>query len=212
MGKLVACPFCREMFGAGEAQVCPSCGLPLAPVAKLPASYEAQLETEWPEKPEWEPLPWTYWRRGRAALTGFALAGAVAFFLPWIHQTAPDLVTLSGFDIARRVGWIWACLVSWGMLLPTVLSRRSVATMRGARAATGLFVGIPAVSALVLLLRPPRPPANIHFPFAIHFGLGLYATLALAIVALPFAVRFGGRLDDLPVTRMAARQNGSRLN
>lgn len=182
------------MFRAGEAEVCPACGLALEPLAKLGPSYDAQIESDWPSEPEWEPLPFTYVGRGRAALMLASAIGAILFFLPWIRETAPDLVDLSGYDIAHRLGWLWACLVSWAMLVPILLSRRSVMRMRGARAAVSLFCAIPLIGALVLLSVPPRPPSNIRFPFAFHFGYGLYGTIVLALLALPFAVSFGGRV------------------
>ncbi len=199
--ELLACPFCREMFPVGETKVCPSCGLKLEQMSRLPPSYEASLEPDWPEKPEYEPLGWLYWRRGRLALLVAAALGMTAFFLPWIHETTPEIMTLTGFQMARRLGWMWACAVSWGVLIPTVLSRRSVAGMRGARVAVALFCAIPLVTALVLLIRPPAPPPNLRYPFAFHFGAGLWATLAVSLAALPFAVRFGGKLDDLPMPR-----------
>ena len=39
--SLYACPFCREMFQAGEATECPVCGMALKEFAKLPPSIEA---------------------------------------------------------------------------------------------------------------------------------------------------------------------------
>jgi hypothetical protein len=205
VSKLVACPFCREMFKTGEAQICPSCGLALSDITKLPPSYEASLEDDWPEKPEWQTLPLLYWRRGRLVLFAAALAGVGCFFLPWIHETAPDRFDFSGVELARRLVWMWACPVSWAMLVPIVLVRRSVARMRGARAAAGLFCGLPLLSAAILILAPPHPPPNLRYPFAFHFGMGLYATLVLAVVSLPFAVTFGGRLDDLPMPKGGGR-------
>lgn len=201
MAELLACPFCREMFPRGEAGVCPSCGLKLEEMSKLGPSYDAVIEADWPEKPEYEPLGFWYWRRGRLALAAAAALGLAAFFLPWIHETTPEILTLTGFQLARRLGWLWACAVSWGVLIPTVLSRQSVARMRGARVAAALFCAIPLVSALVLLATPPAPPPNLRYPFAFHFGAGLWATIAVSLLSLPFAVRFGGKTDDLPMAR-----------
>ena len=189
------------MFASGEAKVCPACGLALADVAALPPSYEATLEEDWPDKPEWEDLPWLYWRRGRLALLVAALVGLGLFFVPWIQETAPEIETLSGFDMARRLGWIWAVAVSWGMLIPIVLSRRSVARMRGARVISSVFCAIPVITGAILLLLPPRPPPRLHIPVAFHYTYGLYATVALALVALPFALWFGGKIDDLPMPK-----------
>ncbi|MFW5741593.1 MAG: hypothetical protein ACOC1F_14675 [Myxococcota bacterium] len=200
--ELLACPFCRELFPPGEVQVCPTCGLPLTPMSKLPASYEASLEDDWPEEPEWEDLGWGFVRRGRGALMAAAIVGTALFFAPWVHVTAPEIVTLTGFELARTLGWIWGCLVSWLMLLATVVSRRSVAKMRGARVAAALFSALPLVTMVVLLL---TPPTSSLVPIRFEYAWPFYATGALGAVALGFALRFGGSMRDLP-----SRQGSSR--
>lgn len=207
VSKLLACPFCRELFAAGEQRSCPTCGLELENLTKLAPSYEAQLEDDWPEKPEWEVLPAGYWRRGRGALVVLGTLGAVLFFVPWVHVTVPEVSSLSGYDIARALGWAWGPLVSWIMLIATGLSRRSVAKMRGARVAAGFFCAIPLVTAAVMLLAPPRGGL---VPVRFDYALGFWLTAATAVVAMPWAVRFGGRLDDLPMPRGTSR--GEMLN
>lgn len=187
------------MYTAGEATKCPTCGLDLSPVSKLPPSYDVAMEDDLPAEPEWETLPLTYWRRSRGALTLLGIAGAAAFFLPWVHVRTPEIETLSGYDIARVLGWVWGCLVGWVTIIPTVLSRRSIMKMRGARVAASFFSAVPLVTALVLMARPPRGAALV--PVRFDYGIGIYATIAVAVVALGFAVRFGGRLDDLPKPR-----------
>ncbi len=182
------------MFAAGEANKCPTCGLELSPISKLPTSYDVQIEEDAPRDPLWERLPATYWRRGRGALVLLGIAGACCFFLPWVHVRTPEIETLSGYDMARVLGWVWGCLVGWVTLLPTVLSRRSVGKMRGARVAAGLFTAVPLVTTLVLLVHPPRGSTLV--PIRFDFGVGIYATMILALVALPFAITLGGRADD----------------
>jgi hypothetical protein len=189
------------MFRSGEAETCPACGLELSDMTRLPPSYEGSLEEDWPEKPQFQDLPLLYWKRGRLALLLAAVAGVALFFAPWIHQTAPEVDTLSGFDMARRLGWMWGVAVSWAMLVPVVLSRRSVDRMRGARVITSIFCAIPLLAGVILLLRPPRPPPLLHIAIAFHYGLGLYGTMALSLAAIPFALMFGGRVDTLPTTR-----------
>jgi len=207
LSDLIACPFCRELYQSGEAKVCPTCGLDLQPMSKLPPSYEAKLEDDWPEKPEWETLPLHYWRRGRGPLLAAGLAGAVLFFVPWVSVQAPEFVSLSGFEIARTLGWVWGCLVAWITLTAVVASRRCVAKMRGARVAAALFSAIPLVTTVVLAL---TPPGGGLVPVRFTYSPGFYATLVLALVALPFAFRFGGRIDDLPL--MKGKSEGETLH
>jgi len=195
LSDLLACPFCRELYPPGEAKVCPTCGLPLAPMSTLPLSYEAKLEEEWLEKPEWVTLGWSFWRRGRGALVLVGFLGFGLFFAPWVQVTSPEIVTLSGVDMARALGWIWACPVAWAMLVATAASRRSVAKMRGARVAAVLFCAMPLVTIGVLLLTPPSSGlVPVRFVYAWPF----YATALMALVGLPFGIWFGGSLRDLP--------------
>ena len=111
---LFACPFCRDMFEKGEAAACPVCGVSLVAFEKLAASEEALAEDGSPVAPEHEVLPRTYMGRGRGALVALALAGLVAFFLPWIRETMPETVDYSGVEIAMRLGWAWGDAASRG--------------------------------------------------------------------------------------------------
>jgi hypothetical protein len=197
--SLLACPFCREMFELGESKACPVCGMSLVAFEKLPISDEALSEDGVARQPEWESLPLTYLRRGRGVLALLAVAGLVTFFLPWVHVTMPDIVSLTGFVLARRLGWAWGAGVGWFVLLPTVLSRRSVMKMRGARVAASFLAAVPGVTVAILLARPPHAPHGVPLQFT--WEPGLFATLALSLVAVPFALFFGGRLDDIPVRR-----------
>lgn len=194
---LLACPFCREMFEVGEATSCPVCGMALKDFAKLPPSMDAEQDGA-PTAPEVERLPATYLGRGRGALALSALLGLGLFFLPWINVTLPDNLALSGFDIARRLGWSWGAGVAWFVLLPTVLSRRSILQMRGARVAAAFLALVPAATVTVLLTRPPR---GGMVPLRFTFGWALYGTLTLSLVASVVAILFGGRLDDIRVAR-----------
>jgi hypothetical protein len=196
---LLACPFCREMFEHGERTTCPVCAVSLVAFDKLPASDDALSEDGVPRQPEWEPMPWVYLGRGRGPLALLALAGLVAFFLPWVHMTMPDVVSYSGFEISRRLGWSWGAGVAWFVLLPTVVSRRSIMKMRGARVAASFLSAVPGVTACILLARPPHGAHGVPVHFA--WAWGLYATLGLSAVAVAFAVFFGGRLDDIPLRR-----------
>jgi len=86
LDELLACPFCREIFPKGERDVCPTCGLPLSPMSKLPPSYEAQLEDDLPEEPEWEPQRWWFAGRGRGVLVAAGLLGIGLFFAPGMKE------------------------------------------------------------------------------------------------------------------------------
>jgi hypothetical protein len=197
--SLLACPFCREMFELNEGKACPVCGMALVAFEKLPVSDEALSEDGVVRQPEWEPLPAIYLRRGRGALALLAVAGLVAFFLPWVHVTMPDVVSYTGFMLARRVGWAWGAGVGWFVLLPTVLSRRSIMKMRGARVAASFLAAVPGLTVAILLARPPHGAYGV--PLRFTWEPGLFLTLALSLGALPFALFFGGRVDDMKVRR-----------
>jgi hypothetical protein len=196
---LVACPFCREMFEEGERETCPLCGVELAAFDKLPPSPEARVDDDGiPVAPEHEPLRPTDLRRGKGAIAALGVVALVLFFLPWVHMTRPEVATFSGFDLSRRLGWSWGAAVSWVVLLPTVLSRRSIHQLRGARVAATFLAAIPAVTVAILLARPPRGGlVTVRF----DWGWPMVATLAVSLVASVVALRLGGRADDIRVAR-----------
>ena len=167
-------------------------------MSKLPLSEEVQreLEEEWQEKPEWVPLDWLFWRRSRGVLFFLGVVGICLFFFPWVDVSSPEIVTLSGAEMARVLAWMWACPVAWGTLIVTVVSRRSVAAMRGARVAALLFCAVPAITVFVLML---TPPSSRLIPVRFEYGWAFYATAAIALVGLPFGVLFGGGLKNLPM-------------
>jgi hypothetical protein len=200
--ELVACPFCRELFVRGEATVCPACGLRLADLNKLPPSRDALAEEEdpygLPARPDLDPLAWHYWRRGRGALALIALLGLATFFASWVDMTSPEIREISGFALAKRTGWVWGAGVGWFVLLPMVITRRSIDQMRGARVAAAFLTAVPLVTAVILLLRPPHAR---YVPVRFDWGWGIFATLVLGVVGTAISVRFGGRVDDITVSR-----------
>lgn len=201
---LLACPFCREMFEEGEEKACPVCGMALTKFEKLPLSHDAvHDEGGVPTAPELETLPWSYLGRGKGVLVALGLAGAVLFFLPWVRLTQPYIDSKSGFDLAhQRIGWLWAAFVGWSVLLPTVLSRRTIVALRGARVAAAFLAAIPAVSVTILLARPPHGGL---IPVRYTWDWPIYAMLAVSIAAIVFAIRLGGRVDDIKVQRGTSR-------
>jgi hypothetical protein len=191
------------MFSAGEARACPECGIGLKPMSKLPLSHEAQEdEPEAPLPPHMEVLPWTYMGRGRGVLLLIAVLGLIAFFVPWVRESAPELRVLSGFDLAQKLGWLWAPFVAWFVMLPLVASRRSVHKMRGARLAVGFLGAIVLVTVAIRL--STAPASSPTRPVRFEWAFGLYASGALALVALVAAALLGGPIDDLP-TRQRRR-------
>ena len=196
---IVACPFCREMFEKAEAKSCPVCGIALQAFESLPASPHvlAELgEDGVPFAPENERFRASYVGRGRGALVAVGLVGLAAFFLPWINLTLPYIDSLSGFDLAHRIGWPWAAGVAWGVLVPTVASRRTIAELRGARVAAGFLAAVPGLTAAILIaFRPPHGIVPLRFTYAWPIEL----TVVLSLIAVVSAVRLGGRLDEIVV-------------
>jgi hypothetical protein len=162
-------------------------------------SYEARvaLAAELAEvPPEDRTVPWTYYRRNRAALVVVAVLGLVAFFMPWIHLHRPDEIVLRGYDLARARGtWFFGCAIGWFVMIPLVVTRRTVYKMRGVRIITAMFAALSVVESAQLLLRPPH--GSRYMPLSFDWGWGLYATLVLGVVGVALAARFGGRGDDI---------------
>jgi hypothetical protein len=196
---LVACPFCREMFQDKESERCPVCGVKLIAFERLPQSTEALSEDGVPTAPELQVLPATYIGRGKGILAAHGVVGVVLFFLPWLHETMPNIVDYSGFIVARRLVWTWAVGVAWMVLMATVLSRRSIAQMRGARFAASMLAAIPALSTTILYFFPPHGGRWVTLRFT--YCWPFWATLVASITAVLFALRLGGAADDIRVKR-----------
>jgi hypothetical protein len=196
---LVACPFCREMFEAGEVKQCPLCGVAVTAFEKLPASAHLVSDDGVPPDPTEEVLPFTYLGRGRGLLVGLAIAGMILFFLPWMHTTLPNIDSYSGFDISKKLGWTWGACISWFVLLPTILSRRTIFHMRGARVAAAFLSAVPTLTAAILLLRPPQGGPRIPLEFTYQWPL--FAAVFVGVLGIFTATRLGGRADDIKVKR-----------
>jgi hypothetical protein len=197
---IVACPFCREMFDQHEASSCPVCGISLQSLEKLPPAKTLLHELEddgVPPLPEHVPFALTYGGRGRGVMVGLGILGLALFFSTWVHLTLPEVVDLSGFDLARRLGWSWGAGVAWAVIVPTVASRRTVAELRGARFAAAFLSLIPGVTAVILALRPPHGGL---VPVRFTYGWPLWATMCVSFAATAVGARLGGRLDVLSVS------------
>lgn len=188
------------MFEEGEEKACPVCQMPLAKLHKLPPSIDAlHEEDDIPVAPEAELLPLMYLGRGKGPLAALGLIGLGLFFFPWVRLTLPYIDAKSAFDLAHeRIGWLWACCVCWIVLVPTVLSRRSIVQMRGARVAAAFLSVIPAISIAILLARPPRGGI---IPVRYTWDWPMWVTLAVSVVAVLFSIRLGGSVDVIDVKR-----------
>ena len=197
---LLACPFCREMFEEGEAKACPVCGMALSKFEHLPPSHEAMHdEAGVPLAPEMELLPWKYMGRGKGPLLALAAVGIAMFFLPWVRLTMPYTDTLSAFEMSRRIGWLWGAGVSWIVLVPTVMSRRSILQLRGARVAAAFLSAVPLVAIGLLLSFPPHGVRGV--PVRFSWDWPMWVTLATSLASVVVSLRLGGRADDIVVTR-----------
>jgi hypothetical protein len=209
---LRACPFCRELFTDDETETCPECGLVVKDLAALPPSADAEALTheegvaqaKTPTIPQAEPLPWKDFTRGRGLLMVCAVVGLVAFYLPWAIQTMPETTRYTGAELAKARGFFWASFTSWLVLLPAVMSRRTLLKMVGARLVCTMLAAAPGIQCLFLLSRPTRLVVK-GLPFEYHWGPGLFLTLAVSVVATFFALRFGGRLDDVKVAHGSSK-------
>jgi hypothetical protein len=208
MVALQACPFCRKLFTSDEAKTCPDCDVALVAMSQLPPSLDA-LEEEAGQGqitlPEDEVLPSTYLGRGRGALLVLSGLGLVSFFLPWVELTLPETVTYSAFDLARgRAGWLWGGATAWLVMIPLVLTRRTIARMRGVRIVTVMFASMTLIEAVMLWVLPPRRGMA---PLELHFRYGLFLSGAISLVGILVAARFGGSLHNLPKFLLDTRQN-----
>jgi hypothetical protein len=199
VSQLLACPFCRELFDRTEAERCPDCDIPLQPLHRLPPSYEAVEEeaARWERTlPEDEPLGFADLGRGRWELLGVAIASLLVFWLaPWVSVTSPYSEVRSGFSLARGpIGFLWGGATAWLVSMALVLSRRSIAQMRGVRAILMVFAAMTGSEVAMLLVMSPSRVQGL--PIAYEWRWGLYAALALSAIGVALAARFGGALPS----------------
>ena len=199
MARLLACPFCRELYGEKEGPRCPTCDIPLVPMASLPLSAEALAEASARgevDPPEDRRLGFLYLGRGRGALLGVAAIGLALFFSPWVSLERPDEVTLSGFDLARgSAGWLWGGAIGWFLLVPLALSRRSVNELRGLRVIAVTFALMTLGETILLFAKPPS--GHQYFGYGLSWAYGLYASALVSALGAVIGIRLGGALEDL---------------
>jgi hypothetical protein len=187
------------MFPSEEASACPVCGVELRPSEQLPPSYEARVAAALElaaVPPEHRNLPWTYPGRGRAALLVLSLVGLAVFFGPWIEFIRPNFEIVSGFHLARyRAGWFWGGAVGYFILIPLLVTRRTIFQLRGVRAIAIAFTGMTLIEVFFVFVNPPR--GSEYVPVEYSWSWGLYASAVVSALAVAVAVRLGGRLDDI---------------
>jgi hypothetical protein len=211
MAALLACPFCRQLYPAGEATDCPDCGVALVEMHRLPPSLDARAE-EMAElervAPDDRVLPWRDFGRGRGVLLATAALGLVAFCLPWIHMSRPEDIAISGVDLARgRAGWLWGGAVGWFLTIPLVLTRRTPNRMRGVRIILATFAAM-TVGEVAMLLS--LPPTSRGYAVEYSWAFGIFLSGALGLVGIAAAVRFGGRPHPgVPAPPPRAPERGS---
>lgn len=207
MAALKACPFCRKLYTRSEGSTCPDCDVALVAMDELPPSLDAlsdEAEVGAITFPENQPLPTTYMGRGRGALLIIAALGLFAFFLPWVELVTPESVVYSAFDLARgRAGFLWGGAAAWMVLIPLVVTRRTIAAMRGVRIVVAMFAAMTLTETLMLGLMPPQRGAT---PLELHFRYGLFVSAAISVVGAIVGARFGGSLDNLPKFLLDTRQ------
>ena len=198
MGNFLACPFCRELFTPSEHQRCPNCDIALVPMDQLPPSREALEEEALRGEvvaPEDRHLKVTDFRRGKGALLLIAAFGLFCFFMPWAELRRPELVSISGYDLARtRAGWLWGGAVGWFILLPLVWTRRTIYKMRGVRIICATFAAMTLLEAIMLMAMPPAGSQHVTIEFS--WGWGLYASAVAGALGILFASRFGGPIGQ----------------
>lgn len=210
MATLLACPFCRTLYRRGEGPSCAVCGVALVPFERLPPSADALAEEPplMPLLPEDEPLPWSYWARGRGLLLVLSVLGVALFFAPWVRIERPDIAVRSGFELARgRAGWLWGGATGWLVLIPLVFTRRTIYKLRGIRP---IAVAFSAMTLGEIALMVAMPPRGRYVPVEIHWAFGLYASAVVSAVATVTAVLLGGSLPPLPATPSEAVRSDER--
>ncbi len=199
MGELLSCPFCRELYTEEEGPACPDCDLPLVPLRDLPLSMEGRAELMAQrgsiDPPQDQRLPAFYLGRGKGAAALLGLIGVGLFFAPWVELERPDSVTLSGHDLATtNAPWLWGGAIGFFLLVPLVLSRRSVSEMFGVRVISAFFPLLTVGEAAMLLLNPPN--AHGYFSSGLEYAWGLYASGLVAFAAVIVGARLGGSFKD----------------
>ena len=105
----------------------------------------------------------------------------------------------SGFDLARgRAGWLWGGVTGFFILIPLLVTRRSIHKLRGARPIAVAFSAMTLGEVAVLLSLPP-PVRRV--PLELHFAWGIYASGVVSFASTLVAVFLGGSLPPMPTAQ-----------
>jgi hypothetical protein len=147
------------------------------------------------DPPEDQRLPATYLGRGKGAAALLGALGLGLFFAPWVELARPDSVTLTGHDLATtNAPWLWGGAIGFFLLIPLVVSRRSVAELVGVRIISAFFPLLTLGEAAMLLLNPPS--THSYFSSGLSYSWGLYLSGVVAGAAVLVGARLGGSLKD----------------
>jgi hypothetical protein len=201
LAGLLCCPFCRELFTEQDAVTrCPDCGVDLLPLHAVPPSPESQLEQDiLTDQTPLEYRTWPFWnmQRGKGWLLLCALLGLASYALPWFSQTQPETRVLTGFQLARHyVGWLWGGAIGWFILIPLVLTRRTIVAMRGVRMISVAFASMTALEVLVFVNATASRQNHVIVQFAWEWGI--WISSFVSAIGACVAVTYGGQLPEKP--------------
>ena len=170
----------------------------MVPFHEAAPSPETQLEHEYllEQTPiEWRRLAFWDFRRGRGLLPVLAILGLLTYALPWFSQTLPETRILTGYQLARHhVGWLWGGAVGWFTLIPLVVTRRSIAAMRGVRMISAVFASLTATEVLVFVNITASRQNQVVVQFAWEWGI--WISCFVSALGACIAANLGGSVPD----------------
>jgi hypothetical protein len=86
--------------------------------------------------------------------------------------------------------------VAWSVLVPTVLSRRTILQLRGARIAAAFLCAISTVTVGLLFSFPPH---GGRVPVRYTWDWPIYAVFAVSLVGIVLSLRLGGSVSEIKV-------------
>ena len=170
----------------------------LVPFNEVAPSPESQLEQDYllEQTPlEWQRLRFWDFSRGRGLLPVLALLGLLSYALPWFSQSLPETRVLTGYQLARHhVGWLWGGAVGWFILIPLVVTRRSIGEMRGVRMIAAVFASLTALEVLVFVNITSSRQNQVVVQFAWEWGI--WISCFVSALGTCIAATLGGHVPD----------------